>query len=222
MTPAIAAEPGRLDEILRQHRVVPVLTVSGAGPGRRLGAALVRGGLPLAEVTLRVDGALDALAAMAADEDLVVGAGSVTTCAQVDAVVEAGAAFVVSPGLAEDVVQRCRAHDIAVLPGVATASEVMHALDQGIRTLKLFPVNLLGGPAGVRALSAPFPGVSFVPTGGVGPGQLSEYLSHSAVTAVGGSWLAPPDLVAQDRWDEIEIRVRHAVELARAVPVKET
>jgi len=128
----------------------------------------------------------------------------------------------VSPGLDDDVVQRCQARDVAVLPGVATASEVMRALRLGISTLKLFPANLLGGPAGVGALSAPFPGASFVPTGGVGPDELPEYLSHPAVAAVGGSWLAPPDLVAQGNWDDIEIRVARAVELARAVPVKET
>ena len=221
MIPALAADPEGLTEILGQHRVVPVLTVAGAEPGRRLGAALLRGGLPVAEVTLRVDGALDALAAMASTEGLLVGAGTVTTPAQVDAVVEAGAGFVVSPGLSDEVVHRCRDHAIAVLPGVATASEIMQALGRGISTVKLFPANLLGGPAGVRALAAPFPALRFVPTGGVGPDQLPEYLSHPAVLAVGGSWMAPADLVAAGRWDEIEIRVAQAVELSRAVPVKE-
>lgn len=219
--PAIVADPQALAEQLAAHRVVPVLTVSGAEGGRRLGAALLAGGLPLAEVTLRAPGSLEALAAMAAEGGVLVGAGTVTTASQVDAVVEAGAAFVVSPGLDDGVVERCRDLRVGVLPGVATPSEIMRALAMGIDIVKLFPAGLLGGPAGVGALSAPFPGLSFVPTGGVGVEQLSAYLSHPAVPAVGGSWMAPADLVAQGHWQEIETRVAHAVRRAHDVSVEE-
>lgn len=221
MTGPRAAHPDGLVGHLAQHRVLPVLTISGAERGRRLAAALQRGGLAVAEVTLRVDGAIDALAAMASAGGVLVGAGTVTTPAQVDAVVDAGASFVVSPGLGDEVLRRCRDRRVDVLPGVATASEIMQALAWGISTVKLFPAHLLGGPSGVRAFSAPFPDIAFVPTGGVRPEQLPDYLSHPAVPAVGGSWIAPADLVARGQWDEIETRVAQAVELSHAVPVKE-
>lgn len=203
-----------LREALARHRLLPVLTVSGADAGRSVAEALAAGGLPVAEVTLRVEGALEALAAMAGRGDLLVGAGTVTTSAQVDAVVDAGAAFVVSPGFAPEVAERCRDRGVEHLPGVATPSEVMRALAHGLRTLKLFPAGLLGGPAAVRALAAPFPEVTFVPTGGVGAEQVGDYLADPAVTAVGGSWMVPAASVHEGRWDDIERRVRRAVELA--------
>jgi len=220
VTPAPAGEVRDFSHLLVQHRIIPVLTVAGPEPGRRLGAALLRGGLALAEVTLRIPGALEALAEMAATDGLLVGAGTVTAARQVDAVVDAGASFVVSPGLADDVVQRCRDLDVPVLPGIATPSEAMRALALGLDTVKLFPADLLGGPAGVRALSAPFPQLGLVPTGGVRAEQLSEYLSHPAVPAVGGSWMAPPALVADGAWDQIETRVARAVEHVHAMTVK--
>ena len=117
-----------LEDLLAEHRLLPVLTVAGSDNGCHLGRALLAGGLPLTEVTLRVDGALDALEAMAALDDLVVGAGTVVTAEQVDRVVDAGAAFVVSPGLGTAVVDRCRQHGIPVLPGVATASDLLRAV----------------------------------------------------------------------------------------------
>lgn len=200
-----------IDSLLARHRLLPVLTVSGAEDGERLGRALVAGGLPLAEVTLRVHGALDALSALAASGSVTVGAGTVLTAAQVDAAVEAGAQFVVSPGLDVDVVRRCRELAVPVLPGVATPTEMMRALAAGIQTVKLFPADLLGGPAAVRAFAAPFPELRFVPTGGVRAEHASTYLSQPAVAAVGGSWVAPPDLVADGNWDEIIRRTREAV-----------
>ena len=199
-----------LDQVLAEHRLLPVLTVAGASPGRRLGEALLAGGLPVAEVTLRVDGALDALRAMAS-LDLTAGAGTVVTADQVDRAVDAGAAFVVSPGLHAPVVERCRALEVPVLPGVATASDLMRAVDLGVQTVKLFPADLVGGPAAVAALGGPFPAMRFVPTGGVGPAVLPSYLCLEAVLAVGGSWLAPRDVVAAGQWDEVTRRTRAAV-----------
>jgi 2-dehydro-3-deoxyphosphogluconate aldolase/(4S)-4-hydroxy-2-oxoglutarate aldolase len=169
----------------------------------------------VAEITLRADGALEALAA-AATEELLVGAGTVVNAAQVDAVVDAGAAFVVSPGLSADVVERCRERGVDVLPGVATASEVMRAIAWELRVLKLFPAEVLGGLAAVRALAAPFRDVAFLPTGGVRPAQVRGYHAEPAVCAVGGSWMAPPEAIAAHRWDDIEIRVAQAVQLAHA------
>jgi 2-dehydro-3-deoxyphosphogluconate aldolase/(4S)-4-hydroxy-2-oxoglutarate aldolase len=200
-----------LDEVLAEHRLLPVLTVAGASPGRHLGEALLAGGLPVAEVTLRVDGALEALQAMAS-LDLTVGAGTVVSADQVDRVVDAGAAFVVSPGLHTPVVERCRSLDVPVLPGVATASDLMRAVELGVETVKLFPADLVGGPAAVTALGGPFPAMRFVPTGGVGPAVLSSYLSLEAVLAVGGTWLAPRDVVAAGQWDDVTRRTRAALQ----------
>jgi 2-dehydro-3-deoxyphosphogluconate aldolase/(4S)-4-hydroxy-2-oxoglutarate aldolase len=198
-----------LDDLLARHRLLPVLTVAGAGTGNRLGEALLAGGLPVAEVTLRVDGALDALRAMAS-LDLTVGAGTVVTPDQVDRAVDAGAAFVVSPGLHPAVLERCVERGVPAMPGVATASDLMQAVGLGVDTVKLFPADLVGGPAAVKAFAGPFPAVRFVPTGGVGPAVLSSYLSLPAVLAVGGSWLAPRDVVAAGKWDEVTRRTRKA------------
>jgi 2-dehydro-3-deoxyphosphogluconate aldolase/(4S)-4-hydroxy-2-oxoglutarate aldolase len=198
-----------LDDLLARHRLLPVLTLSGRSDGLRLGEALLAGGLPLAEVTLRVDGALEALRAMA-ETDLVVGAGTVVTPDQVDRAVDAGATFVVSPGLHPAVLERCAERGVPAMPGVATASDLMHAVGLGVDTVKLFPADLVGGPAAVKAFAGPFPAVRFVPTGGVGPAVLSSYLSLPAVLAVGGSWLAPREVVAAGKWDEVTRRVRKA------------
>nr|WP_281380988.1 bifunctional 4-hydroxy-2-oxoglutarate aldolase/2-dehydro-3-deoxy-phosphogluconate aldolase [Nocardioides panaciterrulae] len=196
---------------MARGRLLPVLTVAGPSIGSAVAEALLTAGLPLAEVTLRVDGALEALRAMAALE-LTVGAGTVVTPDQVDRAVEAGASFVVSPGLHAAVVERCRDLGVPVLPGIATASDLMLAVELGVETVKMFPADLVGGPAAVKAFTGPFPAMRFVPTGGIGPAQLSSYLSLPAVLAVGGSWLAPRDVVAAGRWDEITRRTRQALQ----------
>lgn len=203
-----------IEPLLERNRILPVLTVGGAEAGRQLGSALLAGGLPLAEVTLRTDGALAALEAMASVDGVAAGVGTVVDADQVDRAVDAGAAFVVSPGFAVAVVRRCRERGVPVFPGTATATDMMQALAEGLRTVKLFPAGVLGGPAAVAAYAAPFPDLRFVPTGGVGPDTLADYLAHPAVLAVGGSWLAPRDLVEAARWDEIEQRVREAVQRA--------
>jgi 2-dehydro-3-deoxyphosphogluconate aldolase/(4S)-4-hydroxy-2-oxoglutarate aldolase len=198
------------DELLAEHRLLPVLTVAGCASGKNLAKALLAGGLPLAEVTLRVDGAIEALSAMAR-QDITVGAGTVVTADQVDQVVDAGASFVVSPGLHPAVLERCVERGVPALPGVATASDLMQAVAFGIATVKLFPAGTIGGPEAVKALAAPFPAIRFVPTGGVGPDVLSSYLSMPAVLGVGGSWLAPRDVVAAGDWDEVTRRTREAI-----------
>lgn len=197
-------------DLLARHRLLPVLTVAGAADGVHLADALLSGGLPVAEVTLRADGALEALHAMAS-LDMTVGAGTVVTTAQVDQAVDAGASFVVSPGLHPAVLQRCRERGIPAMPGVATASELMQAVNLGLNTVKLFPADLLGGPAAIKAFGGPFPSMRFVPTGGVGPSMLSSYLSLPAVLAVGGSWLAPREVIVTGDWDEVTRRTQTAL-----------
>ncbi len=195
-------------------RLVPVLVIESVATVAPLADALVHGGLPCAEVTLRTPAALAAVRAFAERPGMVVGAGSVRTAEQVDQAVEAGACFIVSPGISDAVLDRCRDLDVPALPGVATATEVMRALDAGLDVVKLFPAGILGGAAGLRSLAAPFPTMRFVPTGGIGPSDLAEYLKAPAVLAVGGSWMVAPHLIEAGRFDEIERLTRDAVSTA--------
>jgi 2-dehydro-3-deoxyphosphogluconate aldolase/(4S)-4-hydroxy-2-oxoglutarate aldolase len=203
-------------ETLAAHRLVPVVVVDGAEQGARLADALVAGGLPVAEITLRTAGGLDAIRAVAANQpDVIVGAGTVTTASQVDDVVAAGARFIVSPGLSEAVVRRAQEHGIPVLPGVATPTEIMAALDLGVEVVKLFPASVVGGPSAIKAFAAPFPQLRFVPTGGVNADNLGDYLGLKPVLAVGGSWMVEKSLVTAGDWDEITRRTRDAVALTQ-------
>jgi 2-dehydro-3-deoxyphosphogluconate aldolase / (4S)-4-hydroxy-2-oxoglutarate aldolase len=195
-------------------RLVPVVVLDDAADADALAGALVAGGLPVAEVTFRTAAAADSIRAMAARGDILVGAGTVITVAQVDAAVAAGARFVVSPGLSRAVVERCGEHGVLALPGAVTATEVQAALELGLSTLKFFPAGTSGGPGAIKALVAPFGGVQFVPTGGVGPANLKQYLDLPAVAAVGGSWMVPRERVAAGDFDAIKALTADAVALA--------
>lgn len=199
------------------RRVIPVVVIDDATDAVPLGEALIDGGLPIAEVTLRTPQAIEAIQAMARLDDLLVGAGSVCNAADVDRAVGAGARFVVSPGLSAAVVERCRTLGVEVIPGVATPSEMMQALDLGLDLVKLFPAGLLGGPPAIRDLGAPFPSLRFVPTGGVSAANLGDYLALPAVAAVGGSWMVARDLVRDGRFDDIRAATAVAVAAAAAV-----
>jgi 2-dehydro-3-deoxyphosphogluconate aldolase/(4S)-4-hydroxy-2-oxoglutarate aldolase len=197
-------------------RLVPVVVLDDAADADGLAGALVAGGLPVAEVTFRTPAAQDSIRAMAARGDVLVGAGTVLTPAQVDQAVAAGARFVVSPGLSRAVVERCQEHGVLALPGAVTATEVQAALELGLNTVKFFPAGTSGGPAAIAALSGPFGGVQFVPTGGVGPGNLAQYLAIGAVAAVGGSWMVPRDRVKAGDFAAIRQLTADAVALALA------
>jgi 2-dehydro-3-deoxyphosphogluconate aldolase/(4S)-4-hydroxy-2-oxoglutarate aldolase len=199
--------------VLGGHRVVPVVVLDDPARADALGAALVEGGLPVAEATFRTPKAAAVLRRLAERDDLVVGAGTVLTERQVDEAVEAGARFVVSPGLSPAVVRRGRAVGVPVVPGVATPSEIMQALDLGLDTVKFFPAEANGGLATVKALAAAFPQVRFVPTGGITFDSARAYLAHPSVAAVGGSWMVAPDLLAAGRWDEVASRCAGATAL---------
>jgi 2-dehydro-3-deoxyphosphogluconate aldolase/(4S)-4-hydroxy-2-oxoglutarate aldolase len=196
---------------LTASRLLPVLVVQHADTAAHLGAALYAGGLPIAEVTFRTDAALESISTLARRGDLTVGAGTVTDPAQVDAAVDAGATFVVSPGFSLAVVTRCRDRGVPAMPGVATPTDVMAAVAAGFEVLKLFPASVLGGPAGVAALAAAFPAVRFVPTGGIGATTAAAYLDLPSVLAVGGSWMAPAPLIAAGDQIALEAAVRAAV-----------
>ncbi|UKJ64185.1 bifunctional 4-hydroxy-2-oxoglutarate aldolase/2-dehydro-3-deoxy-phosphogluconate aldolase [Cellulosimicrobium cellulans] len=206
-------------EAIARTRVVPVVVVDDAEQGVLVASALRDGGLPVAEVTFRTAGARAAIEAIAREvPDVLVGAGTVVDAAQVDEAVEAGARFLVSPGLSAAVVRRAQEVGVPVLPGVATPSDVIAALDLGLDAVKLFPANVVGGPAAVKAFSAPFPGLRFVPTGGVSAANLLDYLALPSVLAAGGSWMVDAALVRAGDTAEITRRTREAVELAATAP----
>jgi 2-dehydro-3-deoxyphosphogluconate aldolase / (4S)-4-hydroxy-2-oxoglutarate aldolase len=174
----------RLSDVLARERLLPLAVPTGPEEARRL---LDRAEVGVLEIALRNDGALEALRAVTGDPDVLIGAGTVTTPAQVDAVVDAGAAFVVTPGFLPAVVERCLDHGVDVLPGVATAGEVMGALALGLDTVKLFPAEVLGGLAMVDALAGPFPQVRLVASGGVTAEKAADYLARPTVLAVSRS-----------------------------------
>ncbi|MBO0729824.1 MAG: bifunctional 4-hydroxy-2-oxoglutarate aldolase/2-dehydro-3-deoxy-phosphogluconate aldolase [Acidimicrobiaceae bacterium] len=202
-------------QTLAEVRVVPVVVLNDPPAAKPLAEALIAGGLPLAEVTFRTEAAEQSVRAMAAYPALTVGAGTVTSADQVDTAVAAGAKFVVSPGFSAAVISRCRELDVAVVPGVATATELMAALDAGITTVKLFPAEPLGGVSTLRALAAAFPQIKFVPTGGISTANATSYLAEPSVLAVGGSWMVAPALLAQHSWDNVTRLASEAVHLVR-------
>jgi 2-dehydro-3-deoxyphosphogluconate aldolase / (4S)-4-hydroxy-2-oxoglutarate aldolase len=184
---------------LCDQRLMTVVVIDNATHAIPLGDALAAAGLTCVEITLRTPAALESLRILTQRTDLCVGAGTVVRAHQVDEVLAAGAQFIVSPGISAEVVLASQEADVPVFPGVATATEIQMSLDLGVRDLKFFPAETLGGVRALAALSAPFPEVRFLPTGGIGPATLPDYLQHPAVLAVGGSWIATrASLAAKD------------------------
>lgn len=202
---------------LSSARLVPVVVIDDAADAPALGEALIAGGLPTAEITFRTQAAAEAIAELAKNEDLVVGAGTVLTPQQVDVAVDAGAQYVVSPGLSRAVVERCLERGVLALPGAVTATEVQAALELGLSAVKFFPAATSGGAAAIKALAAPFPNLSFVPTGGISASNLAEYLAVPAIKAVGGSWMVPRNLIQERDTAAITELVSQAVQLARDI-----
>lgn len=184
--------------LLERVRVLPVIALDDPALARPLAEALLAGGLPIAEITLRTPAAVEAIAAAAAVPGFTVVAGTVLTAAQVDACIDAGAQAIVSPGIDDAVIARSQHHGVAVVPGVATSTEIQRALAAGCTDLKLFPAGLLGGPDLIRALGAPFPQVRFVPSGGVSARTAPDYARLPNVVAVSGSWMVPSDSITSD------------------------
>jgi 2-dehydro-3-deoxyphosphogluconate aldolase/(4S)-4-hydroxy-2-oxoglutarate aldolase len=201
-----------------ERRVIPVVVLEDAGAARALADALVAGGLPVAEVTFRTEHAAKAIETLARDTGMLVGAGTVVRPELVDRAVDAGARFVVAPGFSRAVVERCFDLGVPVVPGVATASEVMAALEYGLDVVKFFPAEAAGGVAALGALAAPFPGVRFVPTGGITADNAPAYLRHPSVAAVGASWMAAPELLRARDFAEVTRRTSEVVALAGGPP----
>ena len=200
-------------EVCALAPIVPVLVIKDAATARPLAEALVAGGLPALEVTLRTPAALDAIRAMSQVPGGVVGAGTLVTPADVKAAVAAGAKFGVSPGATDELVAACEAEGLPLLAGAATATEAMQMLARGYDLLKFFPAEASGGAPALKAIGAPLPQISFCPTGGVSPENAGTYLGLPNVVCAGGSWVAPADKVAAGAWDEIEALARAASQL---------
>ncbi|CAA9524517.1 MAG: 4-hydroxy-2-oxoglutarate aldolase @ 2-dehydro-3-deoxyphosphogluconate aldolase [uncultured Sphingomonadaceae bacterium] len=200
MSAGVNADTGaRMDAIMRMVPVIPVLVIEDAASARPIAEALVRGGLRVLEVTLRTAAAIDVIREMSAVEGAVVGAGTVLSADDVDRSVDAGARFIVSPGLTETVARAAAAARVPFLPGVANAGDIMRGLDLGLDRFKFFPAEAAGGLAALKALAAPFGAVRFCPTGGITAESAGAWLSHPSVLCVGGSWIVPatsPDLRA--------------------------
>ncbi|MDP1873889.1 bifunctional 4-hydroxy-2-oxoglutarate aldolase/2-dehydro-3-deoxy-phosphogluconate aldolase [Phenylobacterium sp.] len=202
-----------LDDIMALAPVVPVLIIEDVADAVPLARALTRGGLRALEVTLRTPAALEAIAAIAGEvEDAVVGAGTVTSATARQAAARAGARFAVSPGL---IPGEGLEGPIPLLPGVATATELMAGLERGFTAFKLFPASVVGGVPLLRALSSPFPQAVFCPTGGIDAAKAADYLNEPNVACIGGSWVAPKAAVAARDWDTITELAAAAAALPR-------
>ncbi|MCU0947612.1 MAG: bifunctional 4-hydroxy-2-oxoglutarate aldolase/2-dehydro-3-deoxy-phosphogluconate aldolase [Porphyrobacter sp.] len=180
-----------IDALMRTAPVIPVIVIEDVAHAVPLAEALVAGGLPVLEVTLRTPAALRAIAVMKQVPGAIVGAGTVTNPAELDAALAAGAEFIVSPGLTEPLGKAAIASGVAFLPGIANAGDIMRGLDMGLDRFKFFPAMAAGGLPALKALAAPFGSVRFCPTGGIGPDNAAEWLAFEPVLCVGGSWVAP-------------------------------
>jgi 2-dehydro-3-deoxyphosphogluconate aldolase / (4S)-4-hydroxy-2-oxoglutarate aldolase len=219
-TPRLMAE-GVVAQLARL-RIVPVIVIDDPAAADPLADALAGGGLGCVEVTLRTPAAIAAITRFAGKSSLLVGAGTVLDPDQVTAAVEAGAQFVVSPGFDGEIVHRCQQLAVAVVPGTATPTEIQQARLAGLKAVKFFPAETLGGITALDAISAPFPGMTFVPTGGITPATGPAYLRHRAVLAVGGSWMAPRKLIAAGEWQRIGELAADAAGLAAEFPAPVT
>ncbi|RHZ98225.1 bifunctional 4-hydroxy-2-oxoglutarate aldolase/2-dehydro-3-deoxy-phosphogluconate aldolase [Cereibacter sphaeroides] len=211
MTPADQSRQAL--EICRRAAVVPVLVIEDLAHARPLAEALVAGGLPALEVTLRTPVALDAIRIMAEVEGGIVGAGTLLTPADVAAARAAGARFGVSPGASDLLLDACEAQGLPLLPGAATATEVMALLERGYTMQKFFPAETSGGAPAVKALGGPLPQVTFCPTGGIGLGNAATYLGLANVVCVGGSWVAPKAMMEAGDWAGITRLAQEAAAL---------
>jgi 2-dehydro-3-deoxyphosphogluconate aldolase / (4S)-4-hydroxy-2-oxoglutarate aldolase len=203
---------------LRRIRIVPVIVIDDPDDAVPLAAALVEGGIACAEVTFRTAAGLESLRRMASEfPDMLVGAGTVLSPQQADAARDAGAKFVVSPGSNPRVVDHCLERGIPIFPGVCTPTEVESVLEKGLHLVKFFPAEPMGGVAFLKALAGPYTTLEFMPTGGIGAGNLGEYLAFKKVVACGGSWMAPAEWIRAKQFERIRQETERAVAAVRAI-----
>ena len=195
--------------------VLPVVVMDDAARAVPLARSLAKGGIPLVEFTFRTPSAADAIAAVSREmPEVLVGAGTVLSVGQARTAIRAGARFIVSPGLDPAIVRFCLGRRVAVIPGVATPSEIQSALRLGVNVLKFFPSESLGGLKTLKSMAAPFSGLRFVPTGGISLKNLAEYLADPLILACGGTWLAGEKALASMDWKSIELTAAETVKLA--------
>lgn len=200
---------------LAHHRLVPVVSLDSAADAPPLAAALIAGNLPIIEITFRTPAAEAAIRAVAKTPNLLVGAGTVLNIATAQRAIDAGAAFIVTPGFSPKLVEFCLNKKIPIIPGASTGTDLQLAVGEyDLKLLKFFPAESLGGLPTLKALSAPFPTVRFLPTGGITPHNLKAYLTTPQVQAVGGSWMAPPQLIAAKDYDQITKLTANSVAIA--------
>jgi 2-dehydro-3-deoxyphosphogluconate aldolase / (4S)-4-hydroxy-2-oxoglutarate aldolase len=205
-------------ERLRQIRIVPVIVIEDPDDALPLAGALMEGGLPCAEVTFRTPAAAESLRRIAEGfPDMLVGAGTVLGPDAVDVAVRAGAKFVVSPGFNPLVVDHALASGVPVFPGVCTPTEIEMAMQKGLRVMKFFPAEPAGGLPYLKAVSAPYVGVEFIPTGGIGPSQLAGYLGFRPVVACGGSWMVAPEWIRARDFARVRKEVANSVQAVRDI-----
>jgi 2-dehydro-3-deoxyphosphogluconate aldolase/(4S)-4-hydroxy-2-oxoglutarate aldolase len=200
-------------ELINRLRIVPVVAINDSAKASDLASALVEGGLPIAEITLRTPASLDSIKIAATNKDLLVGAGSLRNAEDLKKAVDAGARFAVSAGFSPSVAAEAARLDIPYFPGVSTPTEILAAINEGITTLKFFPAQTLGGVSAINAMSAPFPGISFMPTGGISATNAKEYLDLKCVVAVGGSWMVAAKLIDDGDFTTIIKLAKEAVEV---------
>ena len=206
------AQQSSMTAALRRSRIMPVIVIDDPSHAGALATALLAGGLPIAEITLRTPRALEALRRITQEHpDMLAGAGTVLNVAQAAQARDAGAKFMVSPGFSRAVVDYCFEHGLAVYPGVSTASEIQAALDAGVSLLKLWPIETLGGPAYLKLLAGPFGGVEFNANGGLTAENFEKYLALPNVVACGGPWMAPREWIAAGQFDRIRDAARDTV-----------
>jgi 2-dehydro-3-deoxyphosphogluconate aldolase/(4S)-4-hydroxy-2-oxoglutarate aldolase len=206
----------KLLSLLDGQPVIPVLKIERAADAVPLARALARGGLKMIEITLRTSEALEAIRRAAGEvEEAVVGAGTILSAAQFEEAAKAESRFIVSPGITAQVLEAGRDSDVPLLPGAITPSEIMMAQEAGLDFLKFFPAEQAGGAAFLKSLASPFAGIRFCPTGGIGVGNARDYLDLPNVICIGGSWVAPDNLVNAGKWDDIEALARQASQIGR-------
>ena len=207
-----------INEKFQELGVVPVVVIEDVNDALPLAKALVEGGLPCAEVTFRTEAAAEAIRLMTeAYPEMLVGAGTVLTTAQVNEAVEAGAKFIVSPGFDPEIVDYCLAREIPVLPGCATPSEVAQAVKRGMEVVKFFPAEQAGGLPMIKAMAAPYHQLRFMPTGGINTENLKDYLAFDKILCCGGSWMVKGNLLKEGKFDEVCKLTKEAKAIADAV-----
>lgn len=201
---------------IAKHAVVPVIALDKVDDALPLADALVAGGLPLAEVTFRTAAAEESIKRMAKRGDLLVGAGTVLNVDTAKRAVDAGAKFIISPGFNPKTVKWCVDNKVAITPGCITPSDIEAALDHGLTVVKFFPAEAFGGLKTIKAISAPYAMMKFIPTGGITDKTLADYLAFKPILAVGGSWFVAKELLSGGKWDEVTRLTRDAIAIARA------